>query len=262
MEELPVSKRDKRRKSIASKVRYLNDAFEQDREAYYSDMLYSMQCQLYDIHNGTDPEYLERLTDLEETRDYRLAELYLWQQYQVKEAQKQYEEDSSAAIAQHDQMMTMVRQKLKARLETQRKRLAEDRSLLNVGTDQSFFAFAANPSIPTTRSAAANSLSSQDRRSLRRRDLSLNSDMSGLSGTETRRNHGGVSDSSAHSGGTNTGTDRFDLELLRDIESPRGRGQGKSYNGVKTLKYDEGQADLAEIRDHIRIIKRRADHGK
>jgi len=272
MEEFPVSKRDKRRKSIASKVRYLNDSFEHDRDAYFSDLLYTMQCQLYDIHNGSDAEYLERVTDLEEMRDYRLTELFLWEQYQLKQAQKQYEEETSAAIAHHEQMMTMVRQKLKARLENQRKRLAEDRSLLNVGTDQSFFAFAANPMIPTTRSAAAVSLSGTDRRTLRRRDVNLPSDLSGLSGTESpgfnggsghgsRRTRMGQSDDSALSG-TNNGTDRMDLELLKDIESPRGRGAGKSYNGVKTLKNDEGLADLAEISDSMRQLRRKVDQER
>lgn len=260
MEEAPVSKRDKRRKNIYTKVRYLNDSFEQDRDAYFSDMLYRLQSQLYALHRGTDPEYLEKVADLEELRDYRLTELYLWEKYQIQQAQKQYEEETAAAIAAHDHTMNVVRQKLKARLGNQRKRLAEDRALLNISTDHSFFTSAANPTIPTTRSAAVSALSGTERRTLRRRDITLNSDLSGLSGTETcngrRRGASHVSDDSAQSG-TNAGTDRMDLDLLKELDHPRGRGAAKSYNGVKTLKNEEVLSDLAEINDAVRQLKRK-----
>lgn len=235
----------------------MNDTFEHQREDYFTDIMHRLQSKLLALHKGTDPEYLERLADLEEMRDYRLTELFLWENYQIEQAQKQYEKETAAIIESHENMMKTVRQKLKARLESQRKRLAEDRALLNVSSDHSFFASAANPIIPTIRSAAVAALSGNERRTLRRRDVSLNSDLSGTETGSTRR-RGAVNHSDdSNPSGTNAGNDRMDLDLLREMDHPRGRGAAKSYNGVKTLKNEEGLSDLAEIAENARHLKRR-----
>lgn len=260
MSEYGVSKRDKRRKSIASKVKLMNDNFEQHRDGYFSEIMHRLQVKLLALKKGTDPEYLERVADLEEVRDYRLTELYLWEQYQIEQAQKQYEKETTSVMEAHENMMEIVRQKLKARLENQRKRLAEDRALLNVSSDFSFFATAANPIIPTTRSAAVAALSGNDRRTLRRGDFGLNSDLSGTETGPVRRRGAAAaihnSDDSAQSG-ANTVSERMDLDLLREVDHPRGRGAAKGFNGVKALNNEDAIADLAEIADTAKVLKRK-----
>lgn len=245
--DVAATKREKRRKSIASKLKYLNESFEKDRDAFFSDSLYTLQSRLYALHNNTDPEYCEKLADLEEERDYRLTELYLWERYQMERVRRQYEEDMQAAIASHDNMVRTVKEKLKVRLETQKKRLAEDRSILNIATDQSFFASAMTACAPTSPGSNMTALSGAERRTLRRRDVSLNSDASGTEGG-SRRRYANASDDSGLSG-TNANTDRGEYELLKDLDNPRTRGVAKSYNGVKSLRNEEGVLDLAEIAD-------------
>ena len=215
-----------------------------------------MQSRLFALHNDTDTVYKEKLADLEEQRDYRLTELYLWEHYQIEMANKQYKEDINSAIASYENMIKVVKDKLKSRLESQRKRLAEDRSILSISSDQNFFSSALNSTIPTSPGMAIAALSGAERRTLRRRDVNLNSDVSGLSGTETtssKRGYNNVSDDSGLSG-TNANTDRGEFELLKDLDNPRSRGAAKSYNGVKALRNEEGASDLAEIAESIRQL--------
>lgn len=270
MEEYPASKRDRRRHNMALRLRQLDGAFESERDIHYNEMLHSLQASLYALHQGTNPEFLERLADLEERRDNRLTELYLWERYQTEQAQKQYDEEQETANAEYEHTMQLVKEKLRARLETYRKRLSEDRALLDVANDHSFFLASATAvggalgggaaGVGGAGSSAGSRLdrgllSASDRRSLRRRDFG--DDLSGLSGNEgtaggrsTRRAR------NANDSDADTGTDRRDLDsVLKDLDAPPTRHVTKSYQGVKTLRFEEGLADLAMIRDQVKRTK-------
>lgn len=268
MEEASAAqRRDKRRNNIAARLRSLNEIFEQDRNQQYSELLDGLRRSLYTLHAGTDTEYLEKLGDLEEFRDNRLMELFLWAQYQTNQADRQYQEDVEYAKSNYELMLHAAKDKLRARLEQQRKRLFDDRSLLDISTDHSFFLAAANPGslgnhhTPSTRAAVAavsSGLSAAERRNLRRRDYT--DEVSGISGNEgsgpsRRGNRGGTA------GGSDTdtagaATDREIDAVFKDFDTTRPRHTTKSYQGVKTLKYEEGLQDIAAIHDEQRKLNR------
>lgn len=247
MEEFSLSKRDKYHQNILAKLQQLYNSFDSNRDGQYAEMLHSLQTSLYSLHVGTNAEYREKLADLEEYRDNRLVELKLWEEYQVAQAELQYKEEIEAATTEHEEMMQLVKDKLHARLEFQRKRLMEDRALLDISSDHTFFLTAANPA-----SKARSNFSGSERRSSRRRDLG--DEASGLSGNES---HGRIGRSSTQFSDVDTGTDRDLDAVLRDFDRPPARNVSKSYQGVKTLKYEEGLADLALINDGVKKLKRR-----
>lgn len=266
MEEVSASqRRDKRRNNIAARLRSLNEVFEQDRNQQYSELLDSLRRSLYALHAGSDTEYLEKLGDLQEFRDNRLMELYLWAQYQTEQAENQYNEDVEQATSNYESMLHTAKDKLRARLEQQRKRLFDDRSLLDISTDHSFFAAAANPGAagnhhtPSTRAAVAavsSGLTAAERRNLRRRDYA--DELSGVSGNEgsspSRRGVRGVGGSDTDTAGA--ATDREIDAVFKDFDTTRPRHATKSYQGVKTLKYEEGLQDIAAIHDERRKLNR------
>lgn len=245
-----MDKKDKRRTAMAKRLRTLNETFSSERDVHYGGILHSLQCSLYALHMGNHPEFLERLADLEEDRDNRLVELYLWERYQTEQAEQQYSQDLEQATAEYSQMLQLVKDKLRARLENQRKRLNEDRSLLDIANDHSFFLSCLNTAAPT-RSAQ---LSSAERRSLRRRDLG--DEFSGLSGNESRSRRARATTASTNNASDfETATDR-DLEgLLHDFDTPSARHVSKSYQGVKVLKPEEAQGDLSLIRENVKRFR-------
>lgn len=250
---------------MALRLRQLDGAFESERDIHYNEMLHTLQTSLYALHQGTNPEFLERLADLEEHRDNRLTELYLWERYQTEQAQKQYEEEKEQANAEYEHTMQLVKEKLRARLESYRKRLSEDRALLDVANDHAFFLTAASAVGGGMNGSGASAsgrldrafLSASDRRSLRRREFT--EDLSGLSGNEGGTATGGRSSRRARNATNSdaeTGTDRGDLDsVLKDLDAPPARHVTKSYQGVKTLRFEDGLADLAAIRDQVKRAK-------
>lgn len=279
MEEHPTSKRDKRRHNMAARLWLLNDSFDSERDAYYNKMLYNLQKSLYDLHSGADAELREHLVDLEEYRDNRLAELYLWEQYQLEQAQKQYDEEVEAAKASYEHMLQLVKDKLRSRLETQRKQLAEDRSLVDIATDHTFFLQAANPGGPPLSSSSAPigtavgptlggigmPLTGAERRSMRRRGHEVAEDFSSLSGNESstapRRGRHGQSGADSDADSAAPGSDALD-SVLKDLDRPHQRHITKSYQGVKTLKNDEGLADLAQINEYARQLRHHLGYSR
>ncbi|ANB14664.1 Sds3p [Sugiyamaella lignohabitans] len=135
----PASKRDKRRQTLAAKLDQITDMFENERDFHYSEMLRTLQSTLYSLHVGDNPEFLEELTDLEEVRDEQLVMLYLWEKYQIERADHEYNQDVELANEEHRQMTDMVKEKLMAKLESQRRKLSEDKTLLDIANDHSFF---------------------------------------------------------------------------------------------------------------------------
>lgn len=260
----PVGKREKKRQNISSRLYRISDMFEAERDLHYRNMLHNLQSTLYSLHVGENLEYLEELADMEEARDEGLVTLYLWHKYQIERTEQEYQKDVEAANQEHANMTTFVKDKLMQRLEIQRKKLSEDKALLDIANDHSFFLSAMSPGatslqIPTSPSG---NVSGMDRRSLRRRDYAAD-DFSGISGGEGRGSGFASSRRSRFNGDVRTGasdqdvlSDR-DLEALwgKDREAPTTRHTSKSYQGVAALKPDEALEDLNLIRVAIKRRK-------
>lgn len=219
-----MPKRDKRRQGIAFRLHQISDLFEMERDFHYQEMLHTLQSTLYSLHMGDNAKFLEALADIEETRDEDMLSLYLWEKYQTESCENIYEREVEIANREYEEKTQLVKERLIARLEAQKKKLSEDKALLDVANDHSFFLSghsvatrskdSSSIGINSSRTrAAANggptvvdgnggdrsggerngtprSPGAIDRRSLRSRDFSMYEDMSGLSGGEGRAGSG------------------------------------------------------------------------
>jgi Sds3-like len=256
----PLSKREKKRQSMSSRLYRISDMFEAERDLHYRNMLHNLQSTLYSLHVGENLEYLEELADMEESRDEGLVTLYLWQKYQMERADQEYQKDVESANQEHANMTAFVKDKLMQRLESQRKKLSEDKALLDIANDHSFFLSAMSPGggMAVPGSPSGNNASSLDRRSLRRREY-IADDYSGVSGGEGKGS--GFASSRRRFNGTGASdqevlSDR-DLEALwgKDRETPNTRHASKSYQGVAALKPEEAMEDLNLIRNAVKRKK-------
>ncbi|CCG23172.1 hypothetical protein CORT_0D03290 [Candida orthopsilosis Co 90-125] len=165
-----VSKRDKRRNNIATRLQKLESTFKNDRDIFYRNSLHELQNKLASLQQGTNEEYVTKKTQLEEVRDYELTKLRLWEEYQVKSIEMEYNQALQKAKENHDKMIKLIKEKLYDKLQKQIKTLKEDKYLLNLLNNNSYNhgneggAHRDNETL-----AAAMGLNLHDRRSLRKR---------------------------------------------------------------------------------------------
>ncbi|CAK9436985.1 uncharacterized protein LODBEIA_P14690 [Lodderomyces beijingensis] len=133
-----VSKRDKKRSNIAARLNKLELTFKNDRDMFYRNSLHELQNKLASLQQGSNEEYLAKKISLEETRDYELTKLRLWEEYQVKRVETVYQSDLQKAQENHDKMIKLIKEKLYDKLQKQIKHLQEDKYLLNVLSRNSY----------------------------------------------------------------------------------------------------------------------------
>ncbi|KAK7204785.1 Sds3-like protein [Myxozyma melibiosi] len=131
------SKRDRRRHNMSERYNALTALFAAQKDVIYRDSLGELQATLGSLHAGTDPVFLEALHDIEEARDSELVTLYLNQEFLLERAEKEYRRDVDAANEEYEDLARSVREHLLNRLEMQRRKLREDRELLDIANDHS-----------------------------------------------------------------------------------------------------------------------------
>lgn len=181
-------------------------SFAEDKNNYYRGLLHNLQATLASIQQGTNEEYVQRKTNLEQERDYELTRLRLWEEYQVKRVEDEYKEAIKTSTTNYDMMVKLLKEKYYDKLQKQVKQLKEDKLLLNLvnaslwNANTSGNAGNSNGQYSTvsalTAAAAASSLNLADRRSLRKRELSSRF---------TAGEADDLSDSAAGSGSISTG---------------------------------------------------------
>ncbi|KAF5099555.1 hypothetical protein D0Z03_000987 [Geotrichum reessii] len=102
-------------------------------------MLHALQSTLSSLHAGTNPEFLEKLADLEEQRDQELLRLRLWEDYRIERTETEYQREVEAANEEYGRLTLLVKERLMERLENQRKSLREDKALLDIANDHMVF---------------------------------------------------------------------------------------------------------------------------
>ncbi|CAN6653470.1 transcriptional regulatory protein Sds3p [Trichomonascus vanleenenianus] len=264
-----TSKRDKRRQTMASRYVQLNEAFETDRDIHYRQMLHTLQTTLTSLHTGANAEFQERLHDIEERRDYELVKLRLYEQYLIERAEGEYHKQVEQAHEEHEQMMQMVKERLMSRLEAQRKKLREDKALLDIANDHSVFLSydRGGPPASTDNNTAAGlapgspqngGASSDHRRRRRRQEMSAAAtydELSALSGDGKSSQPKRARGSGGNRTGASDGSDRDVLEgvlFAKERDVPTTRHTSRSYQGVPPLKPDEAMEDIALIRSLIK----------
>ncbi|KAI3406071.2 KTR5 [Candida oxycetoniae] len=159
-----VNKRDKKRSNIAARLNKLELTFRNDRDMFYRNSLHELQNKLASLQQGSNEDYLTQKIRLEETRDYELTKLRLWEEYQVKRVEREYRLDLQKAQENHDKMIKLIKEKLYDKLQKQIKNLKEDKYLLNLLNGNSY----SNDEMDHISVKDAR-LSLHDRRSLRKR---------------------------------------------------------------------------------------------
>lgn len=170
-----VSKKDKRKQHIGLRLAKLDGTLEEDKNELYRALLHGLQMNLAALQQGTNPEYLQKKTELEELRDYELTRLRLWEEYQVKRVETEYNEDVAKAKERYDTMIKLLKEKFYDKLQRQVRQLKEDKLLLNLvnatlwstgGRDDTVNALRA-----ATGSSSASNMNINDRRLLRKREI-------------------------------------------------------------------------------------------
>lgn len=145
----------------------------EDRNNFYRAILHNLQTTLASIQQGTNQDYTDKKTELEEVRDYELTRLRLWEEYQVKRVDDEYKEDIAKAKQNYDMMIKLLKEKFYDKLQHQVKQLKEDKLLLNLVNASLWNTSNTHDSTVSALSAAAaaSSININDRRSLRKREL-------------------------------------------------------------------------------------------
>lgn len=284
-----LAKKDKRRQSIAYRLGHISDMFESDRDRHYRDMLRTLQNTLSSLHAGSNMDFLEKLVDIEEARDRGLVQLKLWEQYQLDCANQEYEAEVAVAEDDYSRMVKLVQERLMARITLQRKRLREDRAVLDIANDNLLLLSGAgnrttyNNDITLDERGSSPFLSAGDfeRRPVRRSRITHtnandydDSAMSGRESGSSKRRRGGTTENDGYrSGGIPSEDNGFSdrdggLEGLLfkgdESERPGGRQGGhgsnrhsRSYQGVTPLKLEDAKDDLSLIKAGINGAKRK-----
>ena len=104
---------------------------------FYRNLLHELQNKLATLQQGSNEEFYIKM-NLEEVRDYELTKLRLWEEYQVKRIESEYQEDLNRAKEQHDKMIKLIKEKLYDKLQQQIKHLKEDKFLVNLVNGKSW----------------------------------------------------------------------------------------------------------------------------
>ena len=76
---------------------------------FYRNLLHELQNKLATLQQGSNEEFYIKM-NLEEVRDYELTKLRLWEEYQVKRIESEYQEDLNRAKEQHDKMIKLIKE--------------------------------------------------------------------------------------------------------------------------------------------------------
>lgn len=166
-----LSKRDKRKHQISSRLHKLEYLFEAESDSYYRGLLHNLQTKLATLQQGTDADLQVEWTAFGEQRDYELLRLRLWEEYQVKMVEQEYQNDVIRANTNRDNMIRLIKEKLYDKMQRQIKQLKEEKLLLNLVNASSWSTQNAELAA-TTAALTAAAATIGDRRLLRKRELS------------------------------------------------------------------------------------------
>lgn len=135
---LTVSRKDKRRHNIETKVSKIYHNFILDKDSHYKNRLTSLQTDLTTLHQGNNKAYIRKVRDLEEARDLELVRLRLYEEYRVSRSSIEFQEDIESAKAEHEKLVKLCKEKLYESIEQKIKQLQEDRLLMDVANTHSY----------------------------------------------------------------------------------------------------------------------------
>lgn len=133
-----VSRKDKRRYNLENKVRKIQSSFLKDKDSYYKDRLTTLQTDLTTLHQGNNMLLQRKLRDLQEDRDFELVNLRLYEEYRVSRSSIEFQEDIDKAKDDHEKLVKLCKEKLYSKIESQIKKLKEEKMLMDVANIHSY----------------------------------------------------------------------------------------------------------------------------
>lgn len=124
-----IHKKDKRKSAVKNRLINMEEAFIEDKNEYYKSSLAKLQKDLTTTHNETNEQYLEKLKNSQERRDYELTRLRLWEDYQVSKVEKDSSHDVEHINEEYDNFIKIIKDKLYEKLVKKIKLLKEDKVL-------------------------------------------------------------------------------------------------------------------------------------
>lgn len=264
----PVSKKDRKRHQIGTRLSKLEAMFGEERNEYYRVMVHDIQTSLTSLQQGTNEEYLGKRRVFEQSRDYELTRLRLWEEYQVKRVETEYKKDIAKAKENYDTMIKLLKEKFFDKLQRQVKQLKEDKLLLNLVNASLWSTQGGNDLTISALSAAAasSSLNINDRRSLRKReflsrftsgeadDLS-DSSFGASNGSGFPRNSGSGAGSAGYSSSSNKRRRHYATRYSSNDEmssgiTSTGNGLGHSMKHVSTNGASSGNDSNLSDKDY------------
>lgn len=132
-----MSKRDRRRLQMQTKLKKLDLQFNADKDYQYREALVELQYRLSSLHQGDNPMYSQQVQDLRDERDYELLRLRLAEEYSVKLINDQFTQQYNETVADANTIVAMVKQKLHDGLVQKIRQLKEDKALIDIVTSSS-----------------------------------------------------------------------------------------------------------------------------
>lgn len=133
-----LSRKDKRRYNLETKVARIHSSFAADKDTHYKERLTTLQTSLTTLHQGTAPRLQRTLRDLEEARDFELVKLRLYEEYRVGRAAVEFSEDIAHARDDHEKLVRLCKERLYASIEAKMKALKEEKMLMDVANAHSY----------------------------------------------------------------------------------------------------------------------------
>lgn len=133
-----MSRKDKRRHNIESKVAKIQHGFASDKDIHYKNRLTALQTNLTTLHQGNNKSYLRQLRDIEEARDLELVRLRLFEEYRVSRSSIEFQEDIETARQEHEKLVKLCKERLYETIEQKIKQLQEERLLMDVANAHSY----------------------------------------------------------------------------------------------------------------------------
>ncbi|KAG4305636.1 hypothetical protein PORY_001192 [Pneumocystis oryctolagi] len=166
------SKKDKRRRLLIEKLDNISQDFLINRESYFHNQLISLQNEIQKLHDGTHSEYLDGLRDLEEIREKELKNIQLMEEFLLKRAENEFEHDVEALEEEFAMSKATLKSTLLSHLFSKKRRLHEDKELLDIVNDSSLVPHSHSSTNPSL--SPVSSISNIDKRKLRHRKGSGN----------------------------------------------------------------------------------------
>ncbi|ODV94897.1 hypothetical protein PACTADRAFT_34647 [Pachysolen tannophilus NRRL Y-2460] len=127
-------KRDKRRHTIANKLKKLDEKFLEEKDLYYRSNLHDLQMTLSTLHSNSNPLYLTKIQDYRELRDAELTRLRIAEEYDVFTTMNIFKEEYAKNKENYNNLIKQVKQKIYEVISNKISKLQEDKALMEVAS--------------------------------------------------------------------------------------------------------------------------------